>query len=304
MQNSYFNNKNILFSMSENDYFKKGEYYNLNFNHIKQSISILNSTIIQGEYVKDLDNIVDGYGYWISTRGRIFNIFTNRWSFGHLSDRGYLKTRVRIGFREKTFTIHRLVALAFIYNPDPITRPIIDHKDRNKQNNDVTNLRWVSYIENVVPERGKHGGTKPIYDEPDLHFICKCLENGMSPKEIHTRYGYLIEIINKILYKEDHTRISRYYNLPTSFRSKCNYSDEEVRSFCIMNRDFNLNSTQIGKIYNYPRDSIYRILNGRNRIDITSEYFNFKDPLDKKYYDIHPHTLWNDDNQENGIHVE
>ena len=44
------------------------------------------------------------------------------------------------------FVIYRLVAELFIPNPD--NKPCVDHIDGNKENNNVTNLRWVTYQEN------------------------------------------------------------------------------------------------------------------------------------------------------------
>ena len=42
--------------------------------------------------------------------------------------------------------LHRLIAEAFIPNPD--NKPCVDHIDRNRLNNNIDNLRWVSYAEN------------------------------------------------------------------------------------------------------------------------------------------------------------
>lgn len=44
--------------------------------------------------------------------------------------------------------LHRIVGELFVYNPDPINKTCINHKDGNKINNHYTNLEWVSVSEN------------------------------------------------------------------------------------------------------------------------------------------------------------
>lgn len=51
------------------------------------------------------------------------------------------------GFFKNVF-IHRLVALAWCYNDDYVSKPIVNHKDGNKQNFRYFNLEWCSYQEN------------------------------------------------------------------------------------------------------------------------------------------------------------
>ena len=54
---------------------------------------------------------------------------------------GYLRVNLcKNGIRRTSSLIHRLVALAFLHNPD--NKPQINHKDEDKTNNAVDNLEW------------------------------------------------------------------------------------------------------------------------------------------------------------------
>lgn len=65
---------------------------------------------------------------------------------------GYLRIILHdIDGNTKTFTMHRLVAEAFIDNPN--NYPIINHIDGNKSNNCVSNLEWCTYLYNLEHAR-------------------------------------------------------------------------------------------------------------------------------------------------------
>lgn len=53
---------------------------------------------------------------------------------------GYLLVKLKDKGIERTFKVHRLVAAAFIENPN--NYPTINHKDEDKKNNNVENLEW------------------------------------------------------------------------------------------------------------------------------------------------------------------
>lgn len=52
------------------------------------------------------------------------------------------------GGTTKRLTVHRLVAKAFV--PNPNDKPVVDHIDTNPQNNNADNLRWVTTQENTM----------------------------------------------------------------------------------------------------------------------------------------------------------
>ena len=60
---------------------------------------------------------------------------------------GYLTVFLYIHNYKKSYKVHRLVALAFL--PNPNNYPQINHKDKNKSNNNVDNLEWCTAQYNV-----------------------------------------------------------------------------------------------------------------------------------------------------------
>lgn len=97
--------------------------------------------------IQEFDN------YLIDEDGNVFNQQTNKVLKGSIGENGYRYYRLSKNGKKKMFYAHRLVAEAFIDNPE--NYPVVNHKDGNKLNNNVSNLEWVSYSDN----------TKHAYDQ-------------------------------------------------------------------------------------------------------------------------------------------
>ena len=94
--------------------------------------------------MKEIWKDVSGYEgiYQISNFGRVrsFKFSNVRILKNIVHSAGYLTVDLRKNGTRKSFKIHRLVALAFIENPNNL--PSINHKDECKTNNSINNLEW------------------------------------------------------------------------------------------------------------------------------------------------------------------
>jgi hypothetical protein len=87
----------------------------------------------------------------VTSWGRVFNKETGEFLTPQPTEKGYLRVDLYAKDGRRHFKVHRLVAEAFI--PNPNEKPQVNHIDGNNQNNSVTNLEWVTNAENVEKAR-------------------------------------------------------------------------------------------------------------------------------------------------------
>lgn len=109
---------------------------------------------------------------------------------------GYLLVTLWINGKAFTKKIHRLVATAFIDNPENL--PTVNHKDGNKTNNNVDNLEWLSIGDNhrhafvtglhTVGENRK-AGKKVKLTNNDVLVVKEMIKDGFGNTEIGRVFG-------------------------------------------------------------------------------------------------------------------
>ena len=90
---------------------------------------------------------IDGYdnAYRITSDGKVYSGETLKST--EIARNGYERVSLWKNGKGKHYSIHRLVATAFI--PNPNNYEMVNHKDGNKQNNDVSNLEWCDASHNM-----------------------------------------------------------------------------------------------------------------------------------------------------------
>ena len=115
---------------------------------------------IKDEIFKNLDILDFKNKYKIGNKGSIFSIISNKIIKSYDNKSGYLKVNLhsKTSKKIKKYYVHRLVAIVFIPNPE--NKPVVNHLDKNRTNNNVENLEWCTRSENDL-HKYEVGNLKP-----------------------------------------------------------------------------------------------------------------------------------------------
>lgn len=216
-----------------------------------------------------------GYNnYLIYTNGTIYNNQYNRWLKPQTDKDGYCQINLSADGIVKTFRIHRLVAMAFIPNPED--KPVVNHKDGNKQNNHVDNLEWATERENLF--HALESGYFPHKHLGDslAHAVCKMLELGHPMRTISNNLNVSYDIVKNIKYGETYTSISKDYNIPKAKECSKPVDGDMVRNICLRLSN-GMRNCDIVKELDVKISTVEGIKAGIYYTDISSQY-NFTPP--------------------------
>lgn len=147
--------------------------------------------------------------YAITSCGRVWSYYSNKFVSQRYNKDGYKLVNLHKNGKQRTFSVHRLVAEAYI--PNPLGLPDINHKNEQKDCNYLNNLEWMAHSDNVKYgtgiERSAAKRCKKVYCvELDKTFdsikqageelnickdnICKCVKGKYKTAgKYHWRYA-------------------------------------------------------------------------------------------------------------------
>lgn len=172
--------------------------------------------------------------YLVTETGKVWSIRREKFLCTSKDRRGYtrisLKTYVNGTPKLITVRVHRLVAMAFLKNPE--NKKQVNHIDGNKDNNTVENLEWATNLENAV--RSRINGLMPnaVFTEEDVHRICKALQKGVKMRIIADKYGYPYRAVQAIKLGRNWTHVSDKYDIapaPNRIQLSSRDIDEIIR---------------------------------------------------------------------------
>ena len=142
--------------------------------------------------------------YKVSTKGNVYSKFKKDLMKPRINRYGYYQLTL-YGKGKLTHTVHRLIALSFLENPDK--KETVNHKDCNKLNNNITNLEFMSFKENtqhaVENNRMKEhqDGSKnkmAKLTEKDVLQIRSLISKKVKKRAIATAYKVTPSLITRI----------------------------------------------------------------------------------------------------------
>jgi hypothetical protein len=145
--------------------------------------------------------VIPNFGdmYIVNADGSVFSKYSNKLLNTTDNGRGYFNVKLQYPMEQtggvktyKTLYVHRLVAEAFIPNPD--NHQQVNHIDGNKANNSLSNLEWCTPLQNTAHAiaTGLTSLKVSNLDSVDLESILtEIKELGVSNVELASKYDYI-----------------------------------------------------------------------------------------------------------------
>lgn len=159
------------------------------------------------------------YNYYATEDGKIYSEYSKKFLTKHLDKDGYEKVRLVSEDGRHTYSVHRLILETF--NPiENSQNKQVNHKDGDKQNNNLQNLEWVSCSENqkhahqlnLKNQKGQNNNQSKLTESQVLEIIELILSKQYTLVEIGKKYGVCGDTIGAIKNKHNWTYLTKDIN--------------------------------------------------------------------------------------------
>lgn len=99
--------------------------------------------------------------YAVTSCGKVWSYRSQKFLAPRINNKGYLRVLLSKDGYTKDFYIHRLVAEAYIPNPE--SKPVVNHLDENPLHNNLQNLEWATQKENMNYGNCQKKKSKAVY---------------------------------------------------------------------------------------------------------------------------------------------
>ena len=227
--------------------------------------------------------------YYINNNGRVFKIKKSgrRYMIPNIIG-GYPHVSLimydYIGFRLRIhISIHRLVATAFIPNPDS-DRYEVNHINGNKEDYSIDNLEWTTHSENMrhayrtdLNHKGINN-SQNIYTEDQIREVCELLsKNELCKTDISMKTDVSMATIDGILKGKKWQHIANQYSIQYTVKAKNtgstkHYTDGQIELVCRYLSERKLNMAEISRRTRVGFNTVYDIKRHRTWTAISKKY--------------------------------
>lgn len=175
-------------------------------NNLEEIWKSLKGVVVFGDYyevsnlgnVRSVDRKVNSISGGRTVKGQMLKLHTDK--------DGYLGVKLYISRKYKSYRVHRLVAFAFIPNPE--NKPLVNHKDGLKDNNVLSNLEWATESENQRHAfetglkkgiKGENNVNSKLTDEKILKIVELYKTDTYSMQELANMFDSSLSVISNVI---------------------------------------------------------------------------------------------------------
>lgn len=268
-----------------------------------------------GEYVYGDHGYVDDYymderwkpiyyapGYWVSNKARVYSAISESFIYGSPLRSGHIGVSLQINGKRVHKYLHRLVAEAFV--PNPNNCPEVRHLDDDPSNNEVWNLEWGDQYDNV--QDSIRNGHFRYFTRDDIEranasrrtpVVAVHLKSGKkmffeSQNEAARQLGVSQSSVHDIIYGRKRSCNGYYFAFQKEFDNTFDHTKYSYKQLGLPIQAVNITTGEV-RVYSNARQAscdlgiseggISLVLNGKSRYmkGWTFEYLNTEDEYDE-----------------------